>query len=192
MANIINNDISNNSFSDSAKLTSVRPIYKKDDRNEIKNYRLVSIWNCFSKICEKLLYEHLLPFVNRSISDLMPARRSGYSTNHVFNSTFENWRHALDNNLFTDVILMDLSKVFDCISHDLLITKLHAYGLDFNTVTFLHNYLKHRKQSGKINNIFSFFRTLHSSVPRGSILGPILFNIFINDLFLYTNKIWFI
>ena len=77
---------------------------------------------------------------------------------------------------------MDLSKVFDCIPHDLLIAKLHAYGLDFDTVTFLHNYFKHRKQSMTINNISSFFfRTILPVVPQGSILGPILFNILIND-----------
>ena len=147
LTNIINNHLSNNAFSDSAKLASVRPIYKKDDRNEIKNYRPVSILNCFSKIYEKFLNEQLLPFVNRSISELMSAYRSGYSTNHVLIRLIENWRHALDNNLFIGAVLMDLLNTFDCIPHDLLIAKLHAYGLDFDTVTFLHNYLKHRKQS---------------------------------------------
>ena len=115
LTNIISNDLSNNAFSDSAKPASVRPIYKKDDRNEIKNYRPVSILNCFSKIYKKLLNEQLLPFVNLSISELMSAYRNGYSTNHV---------------------VMDLSKAFDCIPHDRLIAKLRAYGLYFDTVTF--------------------------------------------------------
>ena len=126
LTNIINNDLSNNAFSDSAKLASVRPIYKKDDRNEIKNYRPVSILNCFSKIYEKFFNEQLLPFVNCSLPELMSAYRSGYSTNHVLIWLIENWRHALDNNLFTGAVLMDLSKAFDCIPHDLLIAKVHA------------------------------------------------------------------
>ena len=80
LTNIIN-DLSDNAFSDSA---SVRPIYKKDDRNEITNYRLASILNCFSKICEQFLNEQLLPSVNRSISELM----SAYILCECFNSTY--------------------------------------------------------------------------------------------------------
>ena len=79
---------------------------------------------------------------------------------------------------------MDLSKAFDCISHDLLIAKLHAYGFSFETLTFLNSYLRNRKQCVKINNICSDFLKILSGVPQGSILGPILFNIFLNDLFL--------
>ena len=83
---------------------------------------------------------------------------------------------------------MDLSKAFDFIPLDLLISKLHAYGLSFDTVTFLKSYLKDRKQNSRINNIFSAFQNILSGVPQGSILGPILFNIFLNDLFLCNKK----
>ena len=83
---------------------------------------------------------------------------------------------------------MDLSKAFGCIPHDLLIAKLHAYGLDVDTVKFLHNYLKHRKQSAAIKNISSFLRTRLSGVSQGSVLGSIIFSIFIKDLFLWLTK----
>ena len=94
----------------------------------------------------------------------------------------ENWKQALDENFVVGTVLIDLSKAFDCIPHNLLIAKLYAYGFSEKGAVFLYSYLKRRKQNVKIDNILSTFQSLISGVPKGSILGPILFNIFLNDL----------
>ena len=118
------------------------------------------------------------------LSDFIPAYRKEYSTNHVLLRLIENWKAALDSNLFTGAVLMDLSKTFDCYALDLLIAKLHAYRFSFERLSFLNSYLKNHKQCVKINNIFSDLLKILSGVPQGSILGPISFNIFLNDLLL--------
>ena len=127
-------------------------------------------------------------FSNGFFKDFISASRKGYSTNHVLIRFIERRKTMLDKNLFTGAVLMDLSKAFDCIPHDLLIAKLHVYRLSFDTVTFLNLYLKDWKQNIRISNIFSVFQNSLSGVSQGSILGPIFFSIFLNDLFLCIKK----
>ena len=101
---------------------------------------------------------------------------------HVLIMLYENWMLYLDKGFVTGALLMDLSKTFDCIPHDLLVAKLHAYGISLNVVIFIYSYLKHRKKNLKIHNVSSSFETLLSGEPEGSVLGVILFNIFLNNL----------
>ena len=98
----------------------------------------------------------------------------------------EKWRKSLDSGSNCGVLLTDLTNAFDCLPHDLLTAKLHAYGLDMPSLKLLHSYLIKRRQRVKINNIYSSWSEIPFGFAQGFILGPLLFNIFLYDLFLFV------
>ena len=104
----------------------------------------------------------------------------------------ETWKEVTDNNTAFGALLTDLSKTFDCLSHDLLVAKLHAYGLDLASLKILQDYFTNRKQRTKVQSFYSAWEKILSDVPQGSILDPLLFNIFMCDMFLIlmTTNLW--
>ena len=120
---------------------------------------------------------------------LFPPVQKNYSSNHMLIRKIKKEKKSLDNKNFVGTVPMDLSNVFDCIPHGLLITKMHAYGFNIDSLEILFfSHLEGRKQNMRINNTYSVFQVLLSGFPLGRILGPIPFSIFINDLLFWIEN----
>ena len=118
----------------------------------------------------------------------MCAFRKNHNTQYSLISMLEKWKASLDKGEYVSVIFMDLSKAFDTINHDLLLAKLKAYGFSHNALAFMLSYLKNRSHRVNINNNFSTWEEIIAGVPQGSILGLLLFIIFINHIFYFEGK----
>ena len=115
--------------------------------------------------------------------------RKGFNAHHCLLAMLEKWKKAVDIKKVFGALLTNLSKAFDCLPHDLIIAKLNAYGFSLPALNLIQNYLANRKQRTKINDSYSPWSDILFGVPQGSILGPLLFNIFLSDLFLIVKDV---
>ena len=180
----INQSLYTGIFSDSMKIAKVVPIFKKEDTSLMNNYRPISVLPALSKVFEKVIRRQITEYFNTN--NLFPPQQYGLRSNLSNGIATLN---LMDRNIekmnlnFTPVnIFIDLSKAFDTIIYHILISKLKYYGFDSTTLNLLRSYLDKKMQYVQIGETESQKLPTEIGVPRGSILGPLLFNIFINDL----------
>ena len=130
LTNIINMVILDKTFPYLVKCAVILPVHKKDDRSDKKNYRPISILSALSKVFERIFHTQMTSYIDSILSQYVSAYRKHYSCQHILIRLIDNWKRDIDEGQVVGAVLMDLSKAFDCIPHDLLIAKLSAYGFD--------------------------------------------------------------
>ena len=155
-------------FASILKLANIIPVFKKGYKGSRDNYRPVSILPVISKIFEKLLCRQITLFIDPLLSKFQCGFRKGCGAQDCLLAMLENWKNEVDKGKVFGALLTDLSKAFDCLSHELIIAKLNAYGFSLSALKLVHNYLSKRQERTKINQSYSSWENTLFGVPQGS------------------------
>lgn len=181
---LINKSFKTKTFPDNLKIAKITPVYKKGDPKLVDNYRPISLLPAFSKVFERIIHNQLSDYftTNKLLSKAQYGFRSGHSTEMASLELTDRILDIMNSDKIPFCIFMDLSKAFDTIDYDILLSKLNHYGLSESALSLFRSYLQNRKQFVTIEGIDSERNDITTGVPQGSILGPLLFIIYINDL----------
>ena len=184
VTHIVNLSIQQATFPSLYKMAKIIPLLKKDDPLEPKNYRPVAILCILSKVIERVVFIQIVEYMNTN--DYFHPNHHGFRAHHSTSTAmvqmYDSWVQAADKGELAGVCMLDMSAAFDVVDHSILLKKLKLYGFDVEALNWMENYLSGRTQAVYIDGALSSYLPVNVGVPQGSILGPLCYVMFTNDL----------